>query len=546
MQRNRSLVLAAVVAAVAATVAPAAAQAATASTPASYVSVQLATQPYDANGNVFGSPTPLDPTSTGSDGVRVRFFQYDSATGFYQTYRPTGTWTNVSGNTWESPALDPGTYRIMFLPVSTSMSLGYLGTGESSGVVPFFNTDWTSPDVKTTDVVVQATDTSDQPQSLGSVTLQQQRLFYTDRLQGADRFSTAVAISQAMFPGDNGAANPPAAAPGVVYLVNGLNYPDALAAGPAAIAQGGGLLLTSTTSLPASTSAELKRLKPTRLVIAGGTGAVSDAVMNAAGIAAGVTPERIGGTDRYDTAAKIARDAFITHHAGTDPGVNPNAIVLVATGADYPDALAAGPAAGTQGAPLILVDGKAKTVPASTQQLLQDLNAKHVGVVGGTGAVSAGIFGQLNTIYPGATRYSGASRYDTAQVIGDTFFYGSETVALANGLNFPDALAGGPFAALVLGAPVYLTPPTCLGSAAINGMFNQHSNEALLLGGPGALSSDVEDLYLCAGASEPVPHNSTFPSGASATMSVSSGDAATGSRTQTLGGDRKLDVTADR
>jgi putative cell wall-binding protein len=67
----------------------------------------------------------------------------------------------------------------------------------------------------------------------------------------------------------------------VVFIATGGNFPDALAVGPAAIDAAGPVLLVSTTSLPKSVATELVRLNPDRVVILGGTAAVSAAVANA-------------------------------------------------------------------------------------------------------------------------------------------------------------------------------------------------------------------------------------------------------------------------
>ena len=88
------------------------------------------------------------------------------------------------------------------------------------------------------------------------------------RLFGPDRYGTAAAISQATF-----AANVP-----VVYIATGQNYPDALAAGPAAGAGNGPVLLVTQSSIPAVVATELTRLKPHRIVILGGPAVVSDGV----------------------------------------------------------------------------------------------------------------------------------------------------------------------------------------------------------------------------------------------------------------------------
>jgi len=86
------------------------------------------------------------------------------------------------------------------------------------------------------------------------------------RLAGANRFASAVAVSQEMYPG--GADR--------VYVATGYNFPDALAAG-------GGLpgpvLLTNTDSLPGIIASEIQRLNPSEVFVIGGTAAVSDAVL---------------------------------------------------------------------------------------------------------------------------------------------------------------------------------------------------------------------------------------------------------------------------
>ncbi len=99
------------------------------------------------------------------------------------------------------------------------------------------------------------------PYTAGSVT----------RLSGADRFETAVAVSRASF----------SPAVPVVYVATATNFPDALAGAAVAGMQGGPVLLTSTTSLPDVVRAELARLRPWRVVVLGGTGAVSSAVSRA-------------------------------------------------------------------------------------------------------------------------------------------------------------------------------------------------------------------------------------------------------------------------
>ena len=89
-----------------------------------------------------------------------------------------------------------------------------------------------------------------------------------ERLAGADRYATAAAISQATF------------SPGVpvAYVATASSFPDALAGGAAAAGKGP-ILLVSPAGIPAATAGELARLKPGRIVVLGGSGAVSDSVL---------------------------------------------------------------------------------------------------------------------------------------------------------------------------------------------------------------------------------------------------------------------------
>jgi SpoIID/LytB domain protein len=89
-------------------------------------------------------------------------------------------------------------------------------------------------------------------------------------ISGSDRYETAVKASQQTF----GQAK-------VAFVATGGKFPDALAVGPVAIGAGGPVLLVPTASLPATVAAELVRLDPVRVVILGGTAAVSTAVEEA-------------------------------------------------------------------------------------------------------------------------------------------------------------------------------------------------------------------------------------------------------------------------
>ena len=95
----------------------------------------------------------------------------------------------------------------------------------------------------------------------------------------------------------------------VVYVATGENFPDALGAGPAAAIVRGPILLVAQNSIPGETAAELIRLAPDKIIIVGGTAVVSPAVEDGLKAYAG-TVERIAGSNRYDTAAKLSAATF--------------------------------------------------------------------------------------------------------------------------------------------------------------------------------------------------------------------------------------------
>ena len=294
-----------------------------------------------------------------------------------------------------------------------------------------------------------------------------------DRVAGANRYEGAVNISQAAYPDT---------AP-VVYVTNGENYPDALSAGPAAAHEGGPLLLVQPNSLPAAVSAEIARLDPEKIVVVGGTASVSEGVYNDLDA---LTDEivRISGANRYEASRNVADYAF----GSAD-------LVYVATGEKFPDALAAGGAAGAQDAPVVLVNGAASSLDAATTTLLDDLGTTETRVLGGEASVSPGVFAGLNTATD-ATRLGGANRYEAARAINADAFDEADRAFIATGLNFPDALAGSAWAAAA-GAPLFVVPGNCVTSGVLDDLDGLGVTHVTLLGGEASLTPEVFSLTSC-------------------------------------------------
>lgn len=197
-----------------------------------------------------------------------------------------------------------------------------------------------------------------------------------ERIAGISRYDTAANLSASAFP--DGA--------GTVYLAVGTNFPDALGAGAAAAKDRAPILLTDRDVLPVWTSAELERLAPSRVIVLGGTGAISQAVADEVADVTGALTARIAGSNRYATAAAISAASF-------DPGV---AASYVAVGSNFPDALAAGPIAGAAGVPILLTDQR--VLPTATSDEIARLDPTQVLILGGPSAVSTAVESTLRAL----------------------------------------------------------------------------------------------------------------------------------------------------
>lgn len=300
----------------------------------------------------------------------------------------------------------------------------------------------------------------------------------SDRVAGGNRYETAVAISRGAFP---------TTAP-VVYLASGQNFPDGLAAGPAAAHEGGPVLLTPRAEVPQSVLAEITRLNPAEIVIVGGEPSVSAEVETAVRNAnPGRTVLRLGGDNRFQTSRLIAEHAFRSAPAA-----------FIATGLKFPDALAAGPAAAHQSGPVLLVDGRQATPDGATLETLRGLGIRSTGVVGDNASVSDAYGSALRTAGFQVRRYAGPNRFATAVQLGTVFgdVPPVSTVYVASGSNFPDALAGAA-AAGAQGAPLLLARPDCMPAVTRSGLRDFAPDRVLMLGGTPTLSAATADYRVC-------------------------------------------------
>lgn len=195
----------------------------------------------------------------------------------------------------------------------------------------------------------------------------------TVRIAGADRYSTSIAAVRAAFP--DGATE--------AFVATGSNFPDALTGGALAAIRSAPLIIVPGTNTvpPADVVQLLDDLGTTSVTVLGGEGAVSASL--ASGLASPTrTVERIGGATRYAVAAAVAA-RFPTGATSA----------LVASGLNYPDALAATALAARRAAP-VLLSGPVCADPAVRSYVSTRAPAT-LTLIGGPGALR-GLVGSLH------------------------------------------------------------------------------------------------------------------------------------------------------
>ncbi|MGN7799191.1 cell wall-binding repeat-containing protein [Leifsonia sp. 22587] len=297
----------------------------------------------------------------------------------------------------------------------------------------------------------------------------------SSRLQGADRFATSVAVSQATYP---------ASGVGTVYIASGTNFPDAISAAPAAAAQHAPLLLVGTTELPAAVQTELRRLAPQRVVVVGGPSAVSDSVV-AQIVAIQPAVTRIFGADRFETSRKVADAVF---------GASTNA--YLASGLSFPDALSASSAAGSAKRPVILVDGREPVLDGSTRAYLTSRPISSVTLIGGASAIPDSVQADVASLGKTTARLGAADRFQTSQQVNAAAYRSAQTAYIATGWSFPDALAGAA-AAGAQSAPLFVVPGSCVPRSIGDSIVSMGIKKVVLLGGQTVLSAGTASLIPC-------------------------------------------------
>ena len=229
-----------------------------------------------------------------------------------------------------------------------------------------------------------------------------------EEYSGAELYDTAAAQSAGAF-----------ASSEYAIVVGRGGWPDALSATSLAGVYRCPILFTEKDSVPAATASELERLGVSHILLVGGPNLVSQGGLDALGSATGAEVERIWGESLFDTQM-----AVYERGAGQWSGD----LVIVATGADFPDALSIAPVAYAKKAPVFLVSGGG-LLPEQKTALMDAARSgsfANAAIAGGTNVVSEATEGFMDAVTVlasgrtgGCVRLAGAELYDTSAAVAE-------------------------------------------------------------------------------------------------------------------------------
>jgi N-acetylmuramoyl-L-alanine amidase len=186
------------------------------------------------------------------------------------------------------------------------------------------------------------------------------------------------------------------------------------------------------------------------------------------------TTARIAGQDRIETALSIAQKGWTTAQT-----------VILCEGADYPDSIAAAPFAASLDAPILLTGGQSLDPRVVSE--LQRLKPQKVFLLGGSGRLTSAVEAGLNSLSLSWERIGGETRYETSVLLAGRL--NSESVIIANGDNFPDALSAASYAGMQQ-IPIVLVSKTL--PACVDGYVkNKQPKHVVVIGGEGAVPTDM-------------------------------------------------------
>lgn len=272
------------------------------------------------------------------------------------------------------------------------------------------------------------------------------------RIAGKNRTQTSLKVAQKL--GVDSKA----------FYASGVSFPDALSVGTIAAKEEAPIILGQNSE---EVTKEMKNLGISEVVIVGGKGSVSEAEEKSIKANVDKQAKRISGSNRYETSKAILNEYRVNK-------------VGVVGGEAYADALTANPYLAKKDNGVYLMD--------ASSELADGFEASVT--IGGENSVKK-LFGEK--------RISGKNRFATAAAIAKEFD-DYDTVVIADGRNFADALSAAPLAAK-LNAPIVLTNGKEVPAEAKEVI--KKAKKAIIVGGensvPKAVISEIDGKLIPSG-----------------------------------------------
>jgi putative cell wall-binding protein len=302
-----------------------------------------------------------------------------------------------------------------------------------------------------------------------------------ERTSGASRIETAIAVSLRAFPRYDSAER--------AIVASADRFTDAAAAATLAARYDAPLFLTGDgQSIEGDVQREIRRIlgpesRDKQVVLVGGTDALPASKARASMLAERYRIRRVGGANRFETAARAA----------TEGRTRVPAAILV-SGDAYPDLLPMVAVAARQGWPILLT--KRDQLSVTARRALERLQPETVHIAGPSAVVSDAVAAQVESLEGVDTveRHFAQTRHHTSAAMANRFFPDPGGVAVATGANWPDAILAGYHAGADMNAPVLLAQQGDLTAPVTDYVRGRStsSTEGLILGGAAALDARPE------------------------------------------------------
>lgn len=247
----------------------------------------------------------------------------------------------------------------------------------------------------------------------------------TTRLAGQNRYDTALAVAQEVGIGQG------------VFVLGGETFQDALIAAPIAAAQGMPILLVPSDELTANQKSILSKSKVLKAIFMGNEADFSEQILQNF-----PTREWITGSDAYERNFNLLTRFADSLDFDT---------AYVATGMNFPDALAASALAQKGKNPIFILKGN--VIPYPVQSFISTHVINHFKVLGGTGIISSDTENVLAALPARFTSYKNISvrilekqKYELPKTVTMKLSTGVwEEVSVTWGLSYVSTLRAGTY-----------------------------------------------------------------------------------------------------